>query len=63
MVGGKPKPVAVETDISEWEEHVPGILNDAKHFTNAELLENLKHASDYWTTDEVQTVFVQANPA
>ena len=42
---------------------MPGILNDAKDLTNAEILENLKRASilmkddtgaDYWTTDDRQ---------
>ena len=62
-MGGNPKPVALQTDISEWAKLVQGTFNDAKHFTDAEILENLKRASvlmkndtgtDYWTTDDGQ---------
>ena len=63
MMGGNPKPVATQPDISESAKLVPGILTDANHFTNVEILENLKRASvlmknetgvDYWTTDDGQ---------
>ena len=62
-MGGNPKPVATQPDLPECATLVPGILNDAKDFTNAEILENLKRASilmrddtgaDYWTTDDGQ---------
>ena len=43
-MGGNPKPFATQTDLSERATLVPGILNDAKDSTNAEILENLKRA-------------------
>ena len=48
----------------EWEKLIAGILNDAKNFSNVQILENLKRTSalmqadtgiDYWTTGEGQS--------
>ena len=49
---------------NEWEKLIPGILNDAKNFSNVQILENLKKAAtimqvssgtDYWISDEGQS--------
>jgi len=62
-MGGNPKPVAPNPDLSEWAALLPGILNDAKNFSNGEILANLARASnlmmnstgaDYWISDDGQ---------
>ncbi len=45
-MGGNPKPVAPQPDLSEWAALLPGILNDAKDFSNGEILANLARASN-----------------
>ncbi len=45
-MGGNPKPVAPNPDLSEWAALLPGILNDAKDFSNGEILANFARASN-----------------
>ena len=48
---------------ARWQDLIPGVLNDSKTFTNADILHNLRKAAeiiqqnsglDFWTTDEGQ---------
>lgn len=57
-MGGDPKPA--EGIDENWRKLIPGILNEAKDFSNTEVLQNLKKAAvllqnDYWLTDEGQS--------
>ena len=58
MREGHPKPAQVQ-----WQDLIPGIINDSKKFTNADILHNLRKAAgilqqssalDFWTSDEGQ---------
>ena len=74
VMGGNPKPAEKSKTIQEglgafnmkgeWEKLIPGILNDAKDFTNAQILDNIKKAATImqlssgtndWTSDESQS--------
>jgi hypothetical protein len=50
--------------MGEWQKLIPGILNDSKSYSNAEILYNLRQAAgiiqqssgiDYWITDDGQS--------
>ena len=50
--------------MGEWHKLIPGILNDSKSYSNAEILHNLRQAAgiiqqssgiDYWITDDGQS--------
>jgi len=59
-----PKPAQDHAAQAQWQDLVPGILNDSKNFTNGDIIANLRKAAgilqqntrlDYWTTDEGQS--------